>query len=82
MQVLFQDTMAQPATTLFCSTWVNQFSLTMPVFIDPVGETLTPFGSPTVPVNVVVNHDGKVLWALEGAIPMNLEDILRGLLPK
>jgi thiol-disulfide isomerase/thioredoxin len=82
VQVLFQDAMANPATTLFCTKWVDQFALTMPVFIDPVGDTLGPFEAAAAPFNVVVDRDGKVLWAEVGVVPADLQGTLRSLLPK
>ncbi len=82
VQVLFQDAMANPATSLFCTSWVDQFALTMPVFIDPVGETLGSFETSPAPFNVVVDRDGKVLWAEVGVVPADLQGTLRSLLPK
>ena len=82
VQVMFQDGQSSPATTLFCETWVDQFSLTIPVYIDPPGNTLAYFDSASAPLNVVVDHDGKVLWAETGIVPEDLEGLLVGMLPK
>ncbi len=81
VQVLFEDGQSSPATTLFCDTWVEQFSLTIPVYIDPPGNTLAYFDAAAAPLNVVVDHDGKVLWAETGIVPEDLEGLLLGMLP-
>ena len=66
VQVMVQDVMANPATTLFCQKWVDQFDLTMPVYIDPVGETLGATDSALMPLNVIVGRDGKALHTVIG----------------
>lgn len=81
VQVLIEDSQTNPANTLFCSAWVDEFALTLPVFIDPVGATKEAFDNPVLPLNVVVDAEGRVLWSQTGIIPEGLEDILVGLLP-
>jgi len=65
-QVMVQDVMANPATTLFCQKWTDAFDLTMPVYIDPVGETLGTNDSALLPLNVIVDRNGKVLHTVIG----------------
>jgi peroxiredoxin len=67
-QLMFQDASSLPATTLFCDAWVDEYSLTFPVFIDPVGNSLDYFQSASAPLNVIIDADGKVLWAETGKI--------------
>jgi peroxiredoxin len=66
VQVMVQDVMANPATTLFCQKWTDAFDLTMPVYIDPVGETLGTNDSALLPLNVIVDRNGKVLHTVIG----------------
>ena len=80
VQVLFEDADANPASTLFCKTWVDAYSLTIPVFIDPAGNALKPAGTAAIPVNVALDHDGKVLWAKNGTVPADLLGTMKGLL--
>lgn len=81
IQVLFEDGQSNPATTLFCDTWVTEFGLTIPVYVDPPGNTLAYFDAAAAPLNVVVDHEGKVLWSAVGVVPDDLEGLLLGLLP-
>lgn len=81
IQVLFEDGQSNPATTLFCESWTSEFALTLPVYVDPPGNTLTYFDAPAAPLNVVVDHDGKVLWAASGQFPDDLVGLLQSLLP-
>jgi thiol-disulfide isomerase/thioredoxin len=81
IQVLFQDAQSNPATTLFCKSWVTNFSLTLPVFVDPASQSLTYFDSTAAPANIAVDRDGKVLWAVTGIVPQDLVGTLRALLP-
>jgi peroxiredoxin len=67
VQVLVQDAMANPATTLFCTKWVEQFGLTMPVYVDPVGDTLATYENAALPLNVIVERSGKVVSTVVGA---------------
>jgi thiol-disulfide isomerase/thioredoxin len=80
VQVMFEDAGASPATTLFCQSWVDSYELTIPVFVDPAGNTLDWFDEAVVPLNLAVDRDGKVLWALSGTIPPDLLGTLQGLL--
>lgn len=84
VQVMFQDAAANGATTLFCRTWVEQFSLTFPVFVDPVGEALEPFGvsdlQTAMPLNVIVDRTGKALFVQQGKLE-NIEATMRMYLP-
>lgn len=79
ISVLFQDSDSQPATTLFCDLWVETFDLTMPVYIDPVGNTLDYFELAQTPLNVVMDRDGKVLWTGTG-IPTDITGTIRSYL--
>ena len=80
VQVMFEDTQANPASTLFCKTWVETYSLAIPVFIDPAGNVLEPVGGVAIPVNVVLDHDGRVVWAINGVVPPDLLGTLQELL--
>jgi thiol-disulfide isomerase/thioredoxin len=80
VQVMFQDAGGLPATTLFCDNWTTQFGLTIPVFIDPVGNTLEFFEQAQTPLNFVIDRDGKVLWAMTGK-PDDIQAVLTSLLP-
>jgi len=82
IQILFEDAQGQPATTLFCENWVNTFGLTLPVLIDPPGNTLDYFDQAVTPLNLIVDRRGKVLWSITGVIPKDLVGTARGLLPK
>ena len=88
VQILFQDALSMPATTLFCENWVadagnnwpSGFELRLPVTIDPAGNTLGFFDVAVTPLNLLVDRDGKVLWAETGQIPADLESTIRGFL--
>ncbi len=84
VQVLFQDQSADAATTAFCDAWVQEFNLTIPVFIDPVGNTLEPFDNADIaaqmPLNVIIDRAGKVLFSDTGKID-DVEGTLRQYLP-
>jgi peroxiredoxin len=67
VQVMVQDVMANPATALFCQKWTDLFDLTMPVYIDPAGETLGTADSALLPLNVIVDRNGKALHTVIGA---------------
>jgi len=82
VQVLLEDTQTNPASTTFCNAWVDEFDLTLPVFIDPVGATKAAFNNPLLPLNVVVDSEGRVLWSQVGVIPDGLDQILLDLLPE
>jgi thiol-disulfide isomerase/thioredoxin len=81
IQVLFEDGQSNPATTLFCEAWTSELALTIPVYVDPPANTLTFFDAPAAPLNVVVDHDGKVLWAASGLFPEDIVGLLQSLLP-
>ena len=68
VQVMFQDNASNPATTLFCENWEEEFSTTFPVLIDPVNITMGYFEQSEAPLNLVMDRDGKVLWSDVGKI--------------
>jgi len=80
VQVLFQDAQGQPATTLFCETWVQTFDLTLPVFVDPPGNSLVYFDQAVTPLNLIIDGRGRVLWSMVGSVPPDLETVLRSFL--
>jgi thiol-disulfide isomerase/thioredoxin len=79
-QILFEDADGDPATSLFCQQWTDQFDLSIPVFVDPLGHTTELFDQATTPLNVVIDRDGRVVWSAVGLVP-DLVDQLRSLLP-
>ncbi|MCK6593066.1 MAG: TlpA family protein disulfide reductase [Polyangiaceae bacterium] len=66
VQVMVQDVMVNPATTLFCQKWVDTFDLTMPVYIDPAGKTLGTTDTMLMPLNVIVDRNGRALRTVIG----------------
>lgn len=68
VQVMFEDANAAPATTLFCEQWRDEFDLSLPLFVDPVGRTLAHFDGSLAPFNLVIARDGTVLATETGAI--------------
>ena len=80
VQVMFEDASGAPATTLFCETWRGTFSLTMPLFVDPVGRTIAWFDTQFAPYNLILNRDGEILVAETGTIlTEDFETTLRGI---
>ncbi len=80
VQILFEDADADPATSVFCQQWTDQFELTIPVFVDPLGRTTELFDQATTPLNVAVDRDGRVVWSAVGLVP-DLVEQLRALVP-
>ncbi|MBW2456569.1 MAG: TlpA family protein disulfide reductase [Deltaproteobacteria bacterium] len=80
VQILFEDGDGDPATSLFCQQWTDAFDLTIPVYVDPLGQSTELFDQAATPLNVVVDREGRVLWSTTGLVP-DLEDQLRQLLP-
>ncbi len=80
IQLLFQDAASLPATTVFCQNWVETYSLSIGVYIDPVGSSLDYFDVATTPLNVIIDRNGKVLWATVGIIEDDIEQLLLGYL--
>lgn len=76
VQVMFQDAQGNPATTLFCESWRDSYTLSLPLFIDPAANTLQYFDSLKAPLNLLLDRDGKVLWSEIGVIPKDLEQIV------
>ncbi len=82
VQILFQGPSSAPATTLDCSNWETQFALTLPVYADPLGDTVIGFdgGLTQTPLNIVVDRDGQVIWSQTGALdPGGVEATIQSL---
>ncbi len=73
VQIMFEDAQGNPATTLFCETWRDTYTLTLPLYVDPAANTLAYFNSVKAPLNLLLDRDGKVLWSEIGVIPKDLE---------
>jgi cytochrome c biogenesis protein CcmG/thiol:disulfide interchange protein DsbE len=82
VQIVFQDGQAAPATTAYCKKWVETFALTLPVFVDPPGNTLAHFDSAVTPLNLMLDRDGRVLWSKLGKVPDDLIGVARALNPR
>lgn len=81
VQILYQDDKANPATSLFCQQWTQQYGLALPVYIDPPGNAVASFGnSAAFPLNLIVDRDGHVLWSAQGSVP-DLRAVLKSFLP-
>lgn len=80
-QILFQGPDANPATTLDCANWTEQYALTLPVYVDPVGNTVIGFdgGATTTPLNVVVDRDGEVIFSHMGALEEGVDAVIQSL---
>lgn len=81
VQIVFQDGQAAPATTAYCKKWVETFALTLPVFVDPPGNTLAYFDAAATPLNLMLDRRGRVLWSALGTVPEDLIGVARALKP-
>jgi cytochrome c biogenesis protein CcmG, thiol:disulfide interchange protein DsbE len=81
VQVLFENAQGAPATTQFCQTWVDSFALSMPVYIDPPGNSIALFDKKVAPFNLLIDRDGRVLWSEVGVIPDDIVGLARSLKP-
>jgi len=79
VQVLFQDVTSQPATTLFCRQWQQEFDLSIDVYVDPVARSLDPFDDFDTPTSFALDRDGRVLW-VEVGVPADLDGTIAELL--
>ena len=71
----------QPATKAFCEEWVKEYSLTIPVMIDPTKKYVNDFlpSDGAMPVWMLVSKDGVIEVKHNGA-GGDLEDLVEDLL--
>jgi len=51
------------ATTTDCQAWTETFTLSFPVFVDPIGNTMDNFeDAAEFPLSAIIARDGEVLW--------------------
>jgi len=85
MQVLVEDQDSYPADGAFCAEWKDNFSLTFPVVTDPEYSVEAYMGGASIgqlPLNVLVGHDGKILYFGIGDPPADFVDQIDGWLPE
>ena len=79
IQTLFEDAAGNPATTLFCEGWREEFDLDFPVLIDPAATLTGYFDVAETPLNVVIDRNGAVVWSETGK-PSDIQEVLIDLL--
>lgn len=60
VQVLVQDANYRAITPSFCNTWVNRYSLTFPVLMDPTNVMGIYYPRGAFPANIVVDRRGRI----------------------
>lgn len=60
VMVLVQDANYRAITPAFCNTWVNRYSLTMPVLMDPTNVMGIYYPRGAFPANIVVDRRGRI----------------------
>ena len=53
----------QPYT---CDTWASEFELTYPILDDSDGDLWNLTGATAIPVNVLINHEMELVYAIQG----------------
>jgi hypothetical protein len=81
VQVLFQDPAGLPATKFFCKQWRDQYSLTIPVLVDPLFLTEDLLGDGETPLNLLIDPTGKILFRQEGFYAPELHTAIEAHLP-
>jgi peroxiredoxin len=81
VQVLFQDPAGLPATKFFCKQWRSQYSLTIPVLVDPLFLTEGLLGDSATPLNILTDPTGKILYRQEGYSAPELHSAIESYLP-
>lgn len=82
VQVLVQDANYNAITPSFCRTWVNRYSLTFPVLMDPTNVMGIYYPRSAFPANIVVDRRGRIRAQEYGSetglsrIRMHIEDVL------
>ena len=67
LNIVFETTTSSPATESFTKTWINQFSLTFPVVMDPSFKMGAYFSKAAVPFNMLVDtKDMKIYYRQVG----------------
>jgi thiol-disulfide isomerase/thioredoxin len=60
VMVLVQDANYRAITESFCNTWVNRYSLTMPVLMDPTNVMGIYYPRGAFPANIVIDRRGRI----------------------
>jgi hypothetical protein len=60
VMVLVQDANYRAITPSFCNTWVNRYSLTMPVLMDPTNVMGIYYPRGAFPANIVIDRRGRI----------------------
>jgi hypothetical protein len=81
VQVLFQDPAGLPATKFFCNQWRSEYSLTIPVLVDPLFLTEDLLGDGETPLNLLIAPDGTILFRQEGFSAPELHSAIESNLP-
>lgn len=83
VQVVFEDGLARPATSLFCGQWRDRYGLTFPVLRDPIFRTEALFENRLVqtPLNLLIDSEGIIIYRSMGEVDENLARVIDEELP-